>query len=89
MNIGMELGVIIAYAVGLIALYIIGWVLIIPMRHIGKMLVKGAIGFLMLFIVNFIGKAIGIAVIINPFTAMVAGILGIPGVVLLVAINSL
>lgn len=85
----MELGIILAYALGLIALYIIVWVLATPLKFIGKIVVKAAIGVIILFITNFIGNFIGVSVTINPLTATIVGILGIPGVVLMVAINKL
>lgn len=85
----MNLSVILAYAIGLILLYLIGMLLVIPIKVILKLIINGVLGGLLLFIVNLIGKFLGFSIIINPFTALTAGFLGIPGVILLFLIEKL
>jgi len=36
MGIGIELNVILAYAFGLILLYLVGWLLVVPIKIVGK-----------------------------------------------------
>ncbi|ARE89809.1 pro-sigmaK processing inhibitor BofA family protein [Clostridium formicaceticum] len=84
---GFELSIILAYAFGLILLYILGWILLIPIRLIIKLIWNGVIGGIMLFLVNLVGSVLGIAIVINPITALVAGFLGVPGVVLLLVLQ--
>lgn len=73
-----------AYAVGLGILFVVGKLLLKPLKWILKLLCNALIGALLLIGVNFIGAAFDFAVVINPFTALVAGILGVPGVILLI-----
>lgn len=87
MGMGMEISVILAYALGLILLYVIGWILLVPLKFIIKLIWNGVLGGIMLFTVNLIGGIIGIQIVINPFTALVTGILGIPGVILIILIG--
>ncbi|WP_066503935.1 pro-sigmaK processing inhibitor BofA family protein [Abyssisolibacter fermentans] len=89
MGLGIELNVILAYAFGLILLYLIGWILIIPLKYIFKLIINGLIGGVVLLALNFAGKFIGFSIGINPITALIVGFLGIPGVILLLLLNYL
>ncbi|MBP2637263.1 MAG: pro-sigmaK processing inhibitor BofA [Firmicutes bacterium] len=80
----LELNVIIAYAFGIILIYLIGRMLTMPIRLVFKLIYNGIVGGIMLWIVNFVGAYFNFTIGINPITALVAGFLGIPGVVLLI-----
>lgn len=54
-----------------------------------KLLINGIVGVVVLWIVNFFGASIGITIGINIVTALVAGIFGIPGVIVMVILNLL
>lgn len=86
---GVELNIILAYAFGLILLYIIGYILLIPIKWIVKFVYNGIIGGVMLLIINFVGGFFGIHIGINPITALVAGLLGVPGVILMLVLKHL
>jgi len=59
-----------------------------PLRYVGQGIIKVLIGALFLFFLNEFGTSLGIYVPINLVTATVSGILGIPGVLALVAIEN-
>ena len=79
----MSIQVILAYAFGLFLLYIIGMLLVVPIKIIIKLIINGVLGALLLFVVNIIGRFANFAIPINPVSAIVTGLLGIPGVILL------
>lgn len=87
MGLDIELGVILAYAAGLVLLYFVGWILIIPIRYLVKLIINGIIGGILLFLVNLLGGFIGLYIAINPLTAIIAGFLGVPGVILLIVLQ--
>lgn len=58
-----------------------------PIQFVGNIAVKLIIGALMLFFVNAIGTFVNFHIPINGVTAAVSGFLGVPGVVLLIAIK--
>jgi inhibitor of the pro-sigma K processing machinery len=89
MGMGVELNIILAYAFGLILLYIVGYILLIPIKWIIKLMYNGIIGGIMLIVLNFVGGFWGIGLAINPVTALVAGILGVPGIVLMLILHYL
>ena len=69
--------------VAVLAVYIIGKILALPIKLAGKRLINAASGLVMLMIVNFIGSYIGYTVEINWLNCILVGIFGIPGVALL------
>ncbi len=87
MGLQIELSVILAYAAGLILLYFLGWILIIPIKYLVKLIINGVIGGILLILVNLLGGFVGINIAINPITAIIAGILGVPGVILLIVLQ--
>jgi len=89
MALGIQYDVIIAYALGLILLYIIGWLLLVPLKMILKFIYNGIIGGIMLWVLNLVGGVFGVTVTINPITALIAGFLGIPGVILILLLQYL
>ncbi|MFS0784118.1 pro-sigmaK processing inhibitor BofA family protein [Bacillus sp. 1P06AnD] len=58
-----------------------------PLRFLGSLATKLIIGGMLLFFLNAFGSSIGLHVPINAATAGVAGLLGIPGVLSLAAIQ--
>ena len=81
--------VLLAYAFGLLLLYLVGRLLLVPLRLIIRLLYNGIIGGVLLWLVNLVGGAFGILIPINPITALAAGFLGVPGVVLLILLQYL
>lgn len=84
---GLGLNSIIAFGVGIVALYVIGLLLVVPIKIIMRLVVNGIIGGLTLLLVNLVGGLVGLSIGINPVTALIAGFLGVPGVVLLLIIQ--
>ena len=80
---------ILAYIVGIIVLYILGRLLLVPVRALTKLIFNAVIGGIALVIINFIGGFFKFHIALNVVTAMIAGILGVPGVVLLVVLKIL
>ena len=58
-------------------------VLSAPIRWIFKMLLNAVLGFVVLFLFNFFGDYIGLSIPINTVSALVTGIFGVPGVIVL------
>lgn len=77
----MDMQLIIYGLIGLAILYVIIKLLKWPI----KLLINGIVGVVLLYITNMLGGYIGLPQIgINPITALIAGILGVPGVIFLV-----
>ena len=79
---------VIAFAGGLLLLIAAVWFLMPKsLKRIIKLVLNGLIGGITLLIVNSIGGSIGLSVPLNPLTALIAGVLGFPGVILLIVIG--
>lgn len=83
----MTFPTIISFVLGLALLYIIGLLLVIPIRILIKLIVNGLIGGVLLFIFNIIGGLFGLGITINPLNAIIVGFLGVPGVVLILILQ--
>lgn len=77
----MEFSLIIAFFVGIIILCIVTRILSLPMRILWKLIYNSIIGAICLWLVNAV---LGLSIAINFFTALLAGVLGIPGVLLII-----
>ncbi|WP_071458784.1 pro-sigmaK processing inhibitor BofA family protein [Bacillus massilinigeriensis] len=84
----MDPVVIISIIGGLILILLVAGAPMKPLRLAGQSIIKIMIGALFLFFLNAFGANYGIHVPINFVTATVSGILGIPGLCALVAIQT-
>lgn len=85
----MNLVVIIAYVAGVLFLYALGKLLLIPLRTIFNLIVNAVIGGGVLLLINFVGSFWDFQVGVNPITALLVGLLGVPGVLLVVGLRLL
>ena len=58
-----------------------------PIKWAFKLLLHAVFGFIFLFIFNIFGSLVGISLGLNWLNAIVTGVLGIPGVVLLLLLT--
>ena len=84
---GMDWWAVGTYVVALLLLFLGGKLFRVPIKVLGRLLFNAVLGGIALIIVNLLGGFVGIAVGINPVTALCAGILGIPGVALLLVLQ--
>lgn len=83
----IDFAAILAYAFGLLLLYVIARILIMPLRIVLKLVYNALIGGIVLLILNFIGGYAGLHIALNPVTAVITGFLGVPGVIMLIIIK--
>lgn len=70
-----------------IAVIIIAKILSWPFKKIMKLILNIILGLILILIVNTFGAGIGLHIPFNIVTALVAGILGVPGVICLAIFN--
>ena len=71
----------------IIAIFILGKIFAWPLKGIVKLIGNSIIGGVIIFIINLIGANLNFHVGLNIGTALVVGILGIPGAVLLIILT--
>ena len=74
----MSLDLIIAGIVGILLLYMLLKILKLPI----KILINGIVGMVTLNIINYFGAYMGITLVVNIWTSLISGFLGLPGVIL-------
>jgi inhibitor of the pro-sigma K processing machinery len=85
----IEFNVIIAYVVGIIFLFILGRVLLFPMKVLLKLIYNAIIGGIVIVVINLIGGLFQFNIALNIVSAFVVGVLGVPGIILLIALKAL
>ncbi len=85
----MPFSTIISFIIGLVLLYIVGLLLVIPIKILIKLLINGLIGGVLLFVFNLIGGIFGLSILINPLNAIIVGFLGVPGVILILILQAI
>jgi len=75
--------IIAAFAVGLIALRLIGKIIALPMKMLWKMVTNSIVGAVLLWVVNLFGAGVQITFL----KALIAGVLGVPGVIIVLLMN--
>ncbi|MBR5614847.1 MAG: pro-sigmaK processing inhibitor BofA family protein [Clostridia bacterium] len=78
---------VIAYSFGLVVLFFLCRIFAKPIKWLLKLIINGVLGGLILAAVNFVGGFAGIFIAINPLTALIAGLLGVPGVILVILLQ--
>ncbi|MCL6626779.1 MULTISPECIES: pro-sigmaK processing inhibitor BofA family protein [Alicyclobacillus] len=74
-------------ALGLIAVIVLAQAARHPGQVLGKLIRSAAAGCLFVLVVNWLGHYVQFHLPFNPFTALTAGLLGIPGVLALVVLH--
>lgn len=81
--------VTITLILGLLLLILFFKIIAKPIKWILKLLLNALLGLVILVVVNFFGAFIGLKITVGWLSAIVAGVLGLPGVVLLLLIENL
>lgn len=75
------------FVIAVLSLLILGKILAWPLKILMKLVLNAVAGGILLLLINFVGAPFGINIGINAVTALIAGFLGIPGVVFLIIFN--
>ena len=73
--------------VAIIVLLVAKFILNLNVKRIIELAINIVLGIIILWLLNAFGGPIGISIPINIITALVVGILGIPGVIILVLLH--
>lgn len=73
---------ILVFVIAMIVVCVIAKLLSAPIKLIIKILVNALIGGIVLIILNWIGGNFGLHIDLNFLTALITGVLGVPGVII-------
>lgn len=86
---GIDIGVLLTYVGVIILILLLGKIFVWPMKIILKLVINSIIGGVVIFLINLLGGAIGLAIPLNIVTALIVGFLGVPGVIVLIILTLL
>ena len=78
---------VLAYSVGAVLLVIAGVFLLRPIKLVLKTSLKCAFGFFLIVIFNLFSAVTGLSLGVNLATAVTAGVLGLPGLAMMLALK--
>jgi inhibitor of the pro-sigma K processing machinery len=83
------INVIMAALFLLVILYLVAQVFMKPIKLLWKLLFNSAVGLILLLVVNYIAGYFSFSLPINVITVLIAGFLGLPGIILLICFQLL
>ena len=89
MGLSVSWEVVLFFALGMLLLYGVGWLLLVPLKKGLWFLFNSLVGGLLLWVAQLVGSSFGLTAVINPFSAILTGFLGLPGVALVLLIQNL
>ncbi len=78
---------ILAYVVGIVFLFILGRLLLIPAKLLLKLLYNALLGAVAIIAVNLVGGLFGFHIGLNIISAFIVGLMGLPGFILIVVLK--
>ena len=81
--------ILLAYTVGMFGLVVLICMFIVPLKYAVKLIFNSILGGVVIAVINLVGKTAGIHVSLNLLTAAIAGILGVPGVLMMLFLEAL
>ena len=86
---GMEMSVLLTYAGAIVLLLVLGKLFLWPLKMVFKIAVNSIAGGIVILVINYIGAFFGVMIPLNMINALIVGVLGIPGAILLLIFNIL
>ncbi len=83
----MDLNTVITFLACIIFLFIFGRIFIWPLKSILKLVFNSILGGVLIYIINLVGMNFGFHIGLNLLTAVIVGLLGVPGAALLVVLK--
>lgn len=83
----MDNNTLIIYIACICFLFLFGRIFILPIKSVLKIVLNSILGGLIIYLINLIGGLFAFHIGLNYITAILVGILGIPGAILLVILK--
>ena len=78
-----QLSVPLMIVAAVVLLYLFFRIIRLPLKLLLKLALHAGVGFVALFVLNYLGSFVGVTLDMNVFNAVITGLLGVPGVILL------
>jgi inhibitor of the pro-sigma K processing machinery len=89
MEMSTEIGILLAYALGIFALYVVGYMFLVPIKILLRLVINSVAGAISILVINWIGAYWDVHISLNVLSAVIVGILGVPGAILLAVYHAI
>ena len=83
----MSISPVLAFVIGVVLLAIVLKIIAFPIKRIIQLVINAIVGGLLLYIINIVGASIGFTLDITWWSALIVGVLGVPGVIIVAIIQ--
>lgn len=83
----MDNNTLIIYIACICFLFLFGRIFILPIKSVLKLILNSILGGLIIYLINLVGGLVSFHIGLNYITAILVGILGVPGAILLVILK--
>ncbi len=84
-----DVGLILAYSAGIMIVFMISWIFVTPLKFLGRLILNSLLGAVFLILFNLVAQYFNFHIGVNLMTAMMLGILGIPGFIAILLLKLL
>ncbi len=84
---GISFGTVVGYLLGILIVFVGAKIFFVPLKKASKIFVNSLLGAVVLVIINLLGPFLNIYIGVNPVSALVLGLLGVPGLCLLMILQ--
>mgnify|MGYP000993580230 CR=1 FL=1 len=84
-----DVGIILAYSAGIMLIFMVSWIFIKPLKLLGRLILNSLLGALFLIVLNYFSRFTGVYIGVNEVTALLLGVLGVPGFIALLIVKLL
>lgn len=85
----MDINNYLVYIASIIFIFIFCKIFLVPLKSIFKLILNSILGGVLIYVINIVGMLFDFHIGVNIITAIIIGVLGIPGAILLVVIKLL
>ena len=84
---GVQMGVFLTYVGAIVLIFLVGKIFLWPLKIVLKLAASSLIGGLAILLINWLGAGFGVLIPLTLISAVIVGVLGIPGVVMLLILT--
>lgn len=84
----LDISIFITYVGIIVMIFVLGKLFVWPLKMVLKLAFNSILGGLFLIAINYVGTGFGVTIPLNILNACITGILGLPGVIMLIILTA-
>ena len=83
----ISFGTVVGYLLGILIVFVAAKIFFVPLKKMLKIILNSFLGAIVLMAINLLSPVLHIYIGVNPVSALVVGLLGVPGLCLLMILQ--